>query len=80
PIPVTVKNSLLTGGVPLTKVDDVDGTTLEGAEFIIVDAHETKKVIRTGLTTDKNGKITASDLRPGDFQFVEVKAPKDYTL
>ncbi|MED2032336.1 SpaA isopeptide-forming pilin-related protein [Bacillus thuringiensis] len=80
PIPVTVKNSLLTGGVTLTKVDDVDGTTLEGAEFIIVDAHDTKKVIRKGLTTDKNGKITASDLRPGDYQFVEVKAPKDYTL
>ncbi|PEG14922.1 collagen-binding protein [Bacillus toyonensis] len=80
PIPVTVKNSLLTGGVTLTKVDDVDGTTLEGAEFIIVDAHDTKKVIRTGLTTDKQGKVTASDLRPGDYQFVEVKAPKDYTL
>ncbi|AMR05382.1 SpaA isopeptide-forming pilin-related protein [Bacillus thuringiensis] len=80
PIPVTIKNSLLTGGVTLTKVDDVDGTTLEGAEFIIVDAHDTKKVIRKGLTTDTNGKITASDLRPGDYQFVEVKAPKDYTL
>ncbi|MEH7150121.1 SpaA isopeptide-forming pilin-related protein [Bacillus thuringiensis] len=80
PIPVTVKNSLLTGGVTLTKVDDVDGTTLEGAEFIIVDAHDTKKVIRKGLTTDKNGKISASDLRPGDYQFIEVKAPKDYTL
>ncbi|AZJ23422.1 collagen-binding protein [Bacillus wiedmannii bv. thuringiensis] len=80
PLPVTVKNSLLTGGVTLTKVDDVDGTTLEGAEFIIVDAHDTKKVIRKGLTTDKNGKISVSDLRPGDYQFVEVKAPKDYTL
>ncbi len=39
-----------------------------------------KKVIRKGLTTDKNGKISASDLRPGDYQFIEVKAPKDYTL
>ncbi len=35
-----------------------------------------KKVIRKGLTTDKNGKISASDLRPGDYQFIEVKAPK----
>ncbi|HGH7174678.1 TPA: SpaA isopeptide-forming pilin-related protein [Bacillus wiedmannii] len=80
PIPVTVKNSLLTGGVTLTKVDDVDSTTLEGAEFIIVDALNTKKIIRKGLTTDEHGKVTASDLRPGDYQFVEVKAPKDYTL
>ncbi|MGE1007364.1 SpaA isopeptide-forming pilin-related protein [Bacillus cereus] len=80
PVPVTVKNSLLTGGVTLTKVDDVDGTTLEGAEFIIVDAHDTEKVVRKGLTTDEHGKVSASDLRPGDYQFIEVKAPKDYTL
>ncbi|ALQ70840.1 SpaA isopeptide-forming pilin-related protein [Bacillus thuringiensis] len=80
PVPVTVTNSLLTGGVTLTKIDDVDGVTLEGAEFIIVDAHDTKKVVRKGLTTDEHGKVTASDLRPGDYQFVEVKAPKDYTL
>ncbi|MCU5093334.1 SpaA isopeptide-forming pilin-related protein, partial [Bacillus wiedmannii] len=80
PIPVTVQNSLLTGGVTLTKVDDVDGITLEGAEFIIVDAHDTKKVVRKGLTTDEQGKVSASDLRPGDYQFIEVKAPKDYDL
>ncbi len=69
PVPVTV-----------TKVDDVDGATLEGAEFIIVDAHDTKKVVRKGLTTDEHGKVSASDLRPGDYQFIEVKAPKDYDL
>ncbi|HDR7649340.1 MULTISPECIES: SpaA isopeptide-forming pilin-related protein [Bacillus] len=80
PVPVTVTNSLLTGGVTLTKVDDVDGATLEGAEFIIVDAHDTKKVVRKGLTTDEHGKVSASDLRPGDYQFLEVKAPKDYDL
>ncbi|MFU2032105.1 SpaA isopeptide-forming pilin-related protein [Bacillus wiedmannii] len=80
PVPVIVKNSLLTGGVTLTKVDDVDGITLEGAEFIIVDAHDTKKVVRKGLTTDEHGKVSASDLRPGDYHFIEVKAPKDYTL
>ncbi|MED1610814.1 SpaA isopeptide-forming pilin-related protein [Bacillus paranthracis] len=80
PVPVTVTNSLLTGGVTLTKVDDVDGATLEGAEFIIVDAHDTKKVVRKGLTTDEHGKVSASDLRPGDYQFIEVKAPKDYDL
>ncbi|MFV8518484.1 SpaA isopeptide-forming pilin-related protein [Bacillus sp. SBS7] len=80
PVPVTVTNSLLTGGVTLTKVDDIDGTKLEGAVFNIVDAHDTKKVVRKGLTTDKQGIVTASDLRPGDYQFIEVKAPKDYDL
>ena len=57
---LAVTNSLLTGGVTLTKVDDVDGATLEGAEFIIVDAHDTKKVVRKGLTTDEHGKVSAS--------------------
>ncbi len=57
------------------------GLPLEGAEFIIVDAHDIrKKVVRKGLTTDEHGKVSASDLRPGDYQFIEVKAPKDYDL
>ena len=37
-------------------------------------------MVRKGLTTDEHGKVSASDLRPGDYQFIEVKAPKDYTL
>ncbi|PEW87345.1 collagen-binding protein [Bacillus cereus] len=80
PVPVTAKNSLLTGGVTLTKADDIDGTALKGAVFKIVDAHDNTKVIRKDLTTDDHGKITVSDLRPGDYQFVEVTAPKDYDL
>ncbi|MFH4043779.1 SpaA isopeptide-forming pilin-related protein, partial [Acinetobacter baumannii] len=51
---------------------------LEGAIFKIVDMNG--KEVHTNLVTDKNGKISASDLRPGDYQFIEVKAPKDYTL
>ncbi|WP_368908525.1 collagen binding domain-containing protein, partial [Bacillus wiedmannii] len=75
---VTMKNSLTKGGVELNKVDDVDGTTLEGAVFNIVDMNGT--VIRENLTTNSQGKISVSDLRPGDYQFVETKAPKHYDL
>ncbi len=39
-----------------------------------------RKIVRTNLTTDKDGKVSASNLRPGDYQFVETKAPKDYDL
>ncbi|MZE17821.1 hypothetical protein GRA87_05170, partial [Bacillus anthracis] len=70
---VTAKNSLTKGAVELTKVDDIDGTTLEGAIFKIVDQNGND--VRTDLTTDKDGKISVSDLRPGDYQFVETKAP-----
>ena len=51
-----MKNSLTKGGVELSKVDDVDGTTLEGAVFNIVDMKGT--VIRKSLTTNSQGKIS----------------------
>ena len=75
---VTAKNSLSKGAVELTKVDDIDGATLEGAVFKIVDQNGLD--VRTDLTTDKDGKISVSDLRPGDYQFVETKAPTHYDL
>uniref|UniRef100_UPI001F57BF8D MSCRAMM family protein n=1 Tax=Bacillus cereus group sp. BfR-BA-01489 TaxID=2920358 RepID=UPI001F57BF8D len=75
---VTATNSLTKGAVELTKVDDIDGTTLEGAIFKIVDMDG--KDVRSDLTTDKDGKISVSDLRPGDYQFIETKAPKHYDL
>ncbi|EJQ88768.1 LPXTG-domain-containing protein cell wall anchor domain, partial [Bacillus cereus ISP3191] len=75
---VTAKNSLTKGAVELTKVDDIDGTTLEGAIFKIVDSNGHD--VRTDLTTNKDGKISVSDLRPGDYQFIETKAPTGYDL
>ncbi|WP_255407151.1 SpaA isopeptide-forming pilin-related protein, partial [Bacillus sp. S1-R2T1-FB] len=37
-------------------------------------------VVLTELTNNKDGKISVSDLRPGDYQFVETKAPTHYEL
>ncbi|HDR7244925.1 TPA: hypothetical protein QCW90_005712, partial [Bacillus mobilis] len=64
--------------VELIKLDDVDNSTLEGAVFKIVDMNGND--VRSNLTTDKDGKISVSDLRPGDYQFVETKAPIHYDL
>nr|MBS9407993.1 hypothetical protein [Streptococcus oralis] len=36
--------------------------------------------VRSDLTTNKDGKISVSDLRPGDYQFIETKAPTHYDL
>ena len=43
------ENALKPGDVELTKVDDIDGTALEGAVFKIVDANDEKKVIRENI-------------------------------
>ncbi|WP_275541747.1 prealbumin-like fold domain-containing protein, partial [Clostridium perfringens] len=36
--------------------------------------------IRTNLISDENGQIIVNDLAPGDYQFVETKAPNGYEL
>ena len=60
-------------------MDDINpDTKLSDAVFNIIDAKG--KIVRIDLTTDKDGKITATNLRPGDYQFIETKAPKDYDL
>ncbi len=70
---------MIPGSAILTKVDK-DGKTLAGAEFSVRDRHN--NVIRgyEKLTTNDQGQIEAKDLRPGDYQFVEEKAPKDYDI
>ncbi|MFD3450375.1 SpaA isopeptide-forming pilin-related protein [Microbacteriaceae bacterium 4G12] len=75
---VTAINSLTTGGVELTKVDADDKQALEGAVFSLQD--KDGKELQKDLTTDKDGKIVVKDLKPGDYQFVETKAPKGYQL
>ncbi|RDU22307.1 SpaA isopeptide-forming pilin-related protein [Anaerosacchariphilus polymeriproducens] len=35
---------------------------------------------KTNLITDKNGKIVVEDLLPGEYQFIETKAPEGYLL
>ncbi|MFA8439024.1 SpaA isopeptide-forming pilin-related protein [Pueribacillus sp. YX66] len=71
-------NELMTGSVELTKIDDETGETLADAVFKLQDSEG--NLLQKELTTDKNGKIRVTDLKPGDYQFVETKAPKGYKL
>ncbi|MGG5463440.1 SpaA isopeptide-forming pilin-related protein [Clostridium sp. B9] len=67
-----------TGKVVLTKKDSQNGNILQGAVFNL--QNQQGEDIRTNLTTDKNGQISLNDLAPGDYQFVETKAPEGYEL
>lgn len=37
-------------------------------------------VVHKDLVTNEQGIIEINDLRPGDYQFIETKAPKHYVL
>ena len=51
---------------------------LKDAIFKIVDMDG--KEVRTNLVTNDKGEISVSDLRPGDYQFIETQAPEHYVL
>ncbi|KAF1298342.1 cell wall protein [Enterococcus sp. JM4C] len=79
PETVMIEKSIINyqGSVELTKVDEAD-EPLAGAEFKIVDTNG--ETVQESLISDEAGKVKASGLAPGDYQFVETKAPTGYIL
>ncbi|MGL4697506.1 Spy0128 family protein [Enterococcus larvae] len=75
---LTKKNKLEEKGVVLKKVDSATQKVLKGAEFELRD--EKSNVIKEKLITDENGLIYLGDLEPGNYQFVETKAPQGYQI
>lgn len=63
------------GAVRLHKTDD-KGQPLEGATFSLMQGETVVSVHET----DEQGDIIVSDLAPGDYAFVETKAPQDYSV
>lgn len=77
-VELSAVNSLTKGSVELVKVDEDSKAGLEGAVFSLQDKEGND--LQTGLTTDKDGKLVVKDLKPGEYQFVETKAPEGYKL
>ncbi|WP_424161688.1 SpaA isopeptide-forming pilin-related protein [Bacillus amyloliquefaciens] len=88
PIEISAKNKLTPGDVTLTKVDHDDkNKVLEGAEFKITDTGghpvntDGSSEDRPALwKTDKKGQFTVKGLAPGQYRFIETKAPDGYQL
>ncbi|MHC5811790.1 prealbumin-like fold domain-containing protein, partial [Lactococcus lactis] len=57
---------------------DSQGQALEGAVFKVIDSKG--KSIKENLVSDKEGKVLIENLVPGDYSFVETKAPSSYIL
>ncbi|MEG3032478.1 MAG: SpaA isopeptide-forming pilin-related protein, partial [Enterococcus sp.] len=57
---------------------DADNKALAGALFEVQDT--AGKAIQSDLVSNGDGKVVASNLAPGKYQFVETKAPTGYIL
>ncbi|MBC1550862.1 collagen binding domain-containing protein [Listeria sp. FSL L7-1434] len=75
---VTIENTEQTGSAVLLKEDSVTKDAIAGAEFELQNADGTK--VADNLVSNADGKIEVTDLAPGDYQFVETKAPTGYVL
>ncbi|MGV2622827.1 UNVERIFIED_CONTAM: SpaA isopeptide-forming pilin-related protein, partial [Halobacillus marinus] len=74
---VDIENEYATGSVELTKLGEEE-EVLEGAEFKLLD--KAGEIVEEGLVTDESGKIVVEDLKPGNYQFIETKAPFGHDL
>ncbi|MDZ5255304.1 SpaA isopeptide-forming pilin-related protein [Clostridium sp. LIBA-8841] len=72
-----INNSMIKGGIKITKVDSQNNNPLEGAEFTVKNSEE--KVVSTG-TTNKDGIVEFNDLPYGSYTYKETKAPEGYIL
>ena len=70
--------TMLDGSAHLYKKDAATANPLAGAEFKVVD--KAGKTVISGLVSDKDGLVNSGLLEPGDYQFIEVKAPTGYVL
>ena len=66
------------GSVELRKIDAVTKKALAGAVFDL--ENQSGKVLQANLTTDSNGNLIVKNLKDGNYQFVEVKAPQGYQI
>lgn len=80
PVTVTVSHPFINyqGSAKLVK-KNVQGNALSGAEFKVVN-EATGQTVATNLVSDKQGFVEVKNLAPGDYEFVEIKAPDGYQL
>ena len=77
-VEVTKTNTIIKSAVELLKTDSESGVPLTGAVFEL--HKEDGTVISSNHTTNASGKVTITDLVPGNYQLVEITAPTGYEL
>ena len=70
--------TILDGSAILKKLDSKDNSPLTGAVFKIVD--KSGNTIAENLVSDSDGIVKSGLLKPGEYAFIETKAPDGYAL
>ncbi|HCM87809.1 MULTISPECIES: SpaA isopeptide-forming pilin-related protein [Enterococcus] len=79
PVQVSMMNKKKAPGIViLTKMDSKSEAPLQGAVFELRDKND--NILKSGLTTGPDGKLTIDNLAPGEYQLIETKAPTGYEL
>ncbi|WP_326512126.1 SpaA isopeptide-forming pilin-related protein [Clostridium intestinale] len=73
----TLTNTMITGGIEISKTDISTSAPVPGATLTIYTKDGTKVV---EAVTDKDGKVKFEKLNYGDYYFLETKAPEGYLL
>ncbi|MFA9458390.1 Cna B-type domain-containing protein [Halalkalibacter sp. AB-rgal2] len=76
----TIANEVKTTSIELTKVDDVNGQVLAGAEFTLTYVSGEYSASSQTAETDEDGKVTFNNLKPGIYELRETSAPDGYLL
>ncbi|SDB84314.1 conserved repeat domain-containing protein [Pelagirhabdus alkalitolerans] len=81
---ITVENELIPGSAFMKKIDadtTDDEIGLEGATFLITNIDEDPEIdFDRTVTSDEDGQIETSNLRPGTYTIEEVSAPNGFKL
>ena len=74
----TAKDAVMTGSINLHKTG-LHGVALAGAVFSLYNKAD-DQLVKQHLVTNQDGMLAVADLKPGDYYFVETKAPAGYRL
>lgn len=70
--------TILDGSAYLTNLAAENKNPLAGAVFKVIDSNG--KTVIENLVSDSNGKINTGLLAPGNYSFIETKAPENYQI
>lgn len=70
--------TILDGSAYLTKLAAENKNSLAGAVFKVIDSNG--KTVIENLVSDSNGKVNTGLLAPGNYSFIETKAPENYQI